>query len=287
MKTILLTGASGQIGSFLLQRLAGEDVSTLAVSRQPQSVSFGEQWLICDLFQSDPFDQVDHVDVWIHAGVLTLSVPWLASAARAGVKHIITFSTTSIFTKLHSSSPEECVLIERIRRAEQEVAQQCAALAMRWTILRPTLIYGRGTDQNIAFITSMIQRFGFFPLIAGGAALRQPVHADDLAKAVIDIMASSSACNRAYNLSGGEVLSYQAMVTRIFAALAKPVRMVNVPPMLYKIILLMLKHTIPRYAFIHTSMVDRMQQDMVFDHTEASRDFAYQPRSFQPLQGSE
>jgi len=284
LKNILLTGASGQIGYFLLQRLEHQNRSIIAVSRQPQKALFGEQWVICDLLHNDPFEQTGSVDIWIHAGILTLSIPWLASAARAGVKHIITFSTTSIFTKLDSSSPQESALVEGIRNSERDVIEQCGQWAMRWTILRPTLIYGRGTDQNIAFITQMIQRFGFFPLVGSGAALRQPVHADDLAIAVMQIMATRQAFDHAYNLSGGEVLSYKEMVIRIFASLRKPVRTISISPMIYKTMIVTMKHVVPRYAFIQTSMVDRMHRDMVFDHDEASRDFDYQPRSFQPLQ---
>jgi len=278
---LLLTGATGQIGYFLLQHLTHENVTITAVSRQPHTSSAGEQWIICDLLHEDPFTQVGHIDVWVHAGILTLSVPWLTSASQSGVKHVITFSSTSIFTKLNSSSQKECVLMDRIRHAERELAEQCEHLSMHWNILRPTLIYGRGTDQNITFITNMIQRFGFFPMVGDGKALRQPVHAEDLAKAAWSLVTSDHALNRAYNLSGGEVLTYQELVTRIFTSLQRPIRILRVPPILYKCMIIIMKKLNHRYAFIQTSMVDRMAMDMTFDHSDAQKDLGYQPRDFQ------
>jgi len=280
LKKILLTGATGQIGYFLLQRLTHEHVITTAVSRKPQRALFGEQWMLCDLSKNDPFDQINTMDIWIHAGLLTLCVPWLAAAAQAGVKRVVTFSTTSIFTKLNSSSQAESALIERIRQAEIDVAKRCEQLGMNWTILRPTMIYGRGADQNITFITNMINRFGFFPLVGRGDALRQPVHADDLAKAAWDVVTSIKSFNHAYNVSGGEILSYKDMVKRVFEKQGKPARIISLPPTLYKGMIILIRHTMPRYAFVQTSMIDRMTMDMLFDHADATADFNYHPRSF-------
>jgi hypothetical protein len=55
---------------------------------------------------------------------------------------------------------------------------------MGWTILRPTLIYGAGIDRSITPIVQRALRLRLFPIpLAGG--LRQPVHADDIARAVV------------------------------------------------------------------------------------------------------
>jgi len=279
---ILLTGATGQIGDFLLQRLNNTRMDTVAVSRQPQVSRFDETWMICDLLHDNPFVKSGDIDTWIHAGLLTLTLPWLESAAAAGVRRLVSFSSTSVFTKIDSSSDKERELIGNIRKAEDAIAEHCKSLGIHWTIFRPTLIYGRGTDQNISFIVSMIQKFGFFPVAGDGMALRQPVHADDLAQAVLEVLTQESAFNRTYNLSGGETLTYTDMVGRIFISLHKSPRVVRINPFIYKCAIIMIKKILPRYAFVQPSMVDRMSMDMVFDHADAIHDFAYNPRPFQP-----
>jgi len=279
---LLLTGATGQIGSFLLQRLHDVNINTFAVSRQSQRARFEEKWIICDLLHDDPFVQSGHIDTWIHAGLLTLTLPWLESAAHAGVKRLVSFSTTSVFTKINSPNDAERKLIGRIRKAEDAIAEHCQQLGIHWTIFRPTLIYGKGTDQNISFIVSMIQRFGFFPVVGNGSALRQPVHADDLACAALDVLNRENTFNHAYNLSGGETLTYRDMVERIFDAMHKSPRIIRIHPMIYKCAITIISKTLPRYAFVKPSMVDRMSMDMVFDHADASHDFAYHPKPFQP-----
>jgi len=279
---MLLTGATGQIGDFLLQRLGDETKQVIAVSRKSQSSHFDEKWIVCDLLHDDPFTKADDIDVWVHAGLLTLTLPWLEPAARAGVKRLISFSSTSVFTKINSSSGRERELIGSIREAEATIAKHCEQLGIHWTIFRPTLIYGRGADQNISFIVSMIQRFGFFPVVGDGLALRQPVHADDLACAVLDALTRESTFDRAYNLSGGETLTYRDMVERVFASLHKNPRIVRINPFIYKCAITMIRKILPRYAFVQPSMVDRMSMDMVFDHADATNAFNYHPRMFQP-----
>jgi len=279
---LLLTGATGQIGGFLLQRLSSVEIKSIAVSRQSQEPRFDEKWIVCDLLHDDPFVKSDHVHTWIHAGILTLTLPWLESAARAGVKRLVSFSSTSVFTKIDSSISAERTLIESIRESEDAIAKNCERLGIHWTIFRPTLIYGRGSDQNISFIVSMIQRFGFFPIAGDGLALRQPVHADDLAQAVVAVLTQENAFDRTYNLSGGETLTYREMVERIFVSLHKRPRMVYIHPFIYKCAIIMIRKILSRYAFVQTSMVDRMSMNMVFDHSDAKADFDYHPRTFQP-----
>jgi len=79
---------------------------------------------------------------------------------------------------------------QRLMRAEAQLEQWAVERQIEWVILRPTLIYGYGRDMNISEIARFIQRFGFFPLIGGGAGLRQPVHSDDVIQACLSAMST-------------------------------------------------------------------------------------------------
>jgi nucleoside-diphosphate-sugar epimerase len=65
----------------------------------------------------------------------------------------------------------------------------CALRQLVLTLLRPTLIYGCGLDQNISRLARII-RLCRCMLVAGQArGLRQPVHADDLAALAVAALA--------------------------------------------------------------------------------------------------
>ncbi len=277
---ILVSGASSQIGYYLLPKLTAAGHQCYGLSRIERQHTDSMHWLQGDLqSETNLFADIQPLDVWIHLGPLSLVDNKLEQSASAGVKRFIGFSTTSIFTKKHTSNTKESDFIQAICQSEQNIQEFCSHAGINWTILRPTLIYGCGRDKNIAFIHKMISKFGFFLIVGSGSGLRQPVHADDLAMACCNALATPKAFNKAYNLSGGETLTYRAMVEKVFHFQNRATRIFIVPTSFLKAIVLLLAY-LPKYKHLTPAMVDRINQDMVFDHSEALEDLDFRPRWF-------
>lgn len=277
--TILVTGASSQIGHFLLPKLTEAGFSVQALSRRPPATGLaGIRWQHCDI-AAGTVPEIPLTGA-IHLAPLPLLPPLLPQLAQLGAKRVIGFGSTSRFTKAASADPAEREYAAALERAEQAIAEFCEPRGIAWTVFRPTLIYGCGMDKNVTAIARLIRRFRFFPLIGGGG-LRQPVHADDLAAACLAAWDRPAAFNRGYDLSGAEVLSYRAMVERIFAAEGVPPRCLPIPLALVRFGIRLLS-LLPRYGYLTTEMADRMAADLAFDHARASADFGYAPRPFEP-----
>ena len=276
---IIVAGATGQIGNFLLPMLLDQGHEVFAISRSKHKDGKA-CWLQCDLNDAKTV-QLPVADVLINVAGLTL-IPDLAKQIRSsGIRRLIAFSSTSIFTKSESSDVREKSMINDLKRAEAEVISLCEELGIGWTLFRPTLIYSLGRDKNITLIDEKIRRFHLFPLVGSGRGLRQPVHASDLATACLQVLNSGKAENRDYNLSGGEVLSYKGMVKRLFVHRGLPPRLIPVPAVLLRLVIMLLR-TFPKYGYLSPNMADRMEKDMVFSHDEATNDFGYLPRPSQP-----
>lgn len=281
-RVIVVTGATTQIGRFLLPRLVGLGFAVRALSRNPPAESgLGVVWHQADI-RRDPLPAVG-AGCLIHLAHLALLPALLSSAtSEQDVARVIAFGSTSRFSKESSPDPHEQAVAAQLAGAEQAVISACEAEGLAWTLFRPTLIYGCGMDKNVTVIAEFIRRFGFFPLVGGGKGLRQPVHADDLASACILALDNPAAFSRAYNLSGGETLSYRAMVERVFARMGKKPRLLPIPlPALQA--LMRIAALLPRYRYFSSAMALRMNQDLCFDHAQARRDFGFSPRGFEPL----
>jgi nucleoside-diphosphate-sugar epimerase len=146
-------------------------------------------------------------------------------------------------------------------------------------ILRPTLIYGTGRDKNINEIARFVRWFGFFPVLGEAMGLRQPIHAEDVAGACVSALQAPGAANRAYNISGGETLSYREMVIRVFDALGRRPRVLTVPLWAFRLAVSLLRF-LPRYRHWSAAMAERMNRDLVFDHAEVALDLGFKPRVF-------
>jgi nucleoside-diphosphate-sugar epimerase len=274
MAKVILTGASNQIGRFVLPQLQQAGHAVTAISRQPPDNTDG--WLQADLRQPTPGLAAEIV---IHAAPLWLLPQWLAGVE--GARRLIAFSSTSRLSKIDSDDEYERGIAAQLATAEQQAIEVCERHGIAWTIFRPTLIYGGGLDKNIRFIAGFIRRFGFFPLYGAGSGLRQPVHAEDLARACLRALDQPATHSQFYSLSGGETLSYRDLVARICDALDKPRRIISIPPPLFRLALL-LAGRLPQFRPVSLSMLQRMNHDLCFDHAAAGRDFGYAPRRFQP-----
>jgi nucleoside-diphosphate-sugar epimerase len=198
---------------------------------------------------------------------------------HSSLERIVVFSSTSVMTKQDTEITIERETLRRLADAEQRIVAACDERGIKWTILRPTLIYKEGRDSNITPLSRLIRRFGFMLLVGGGPGLRQPVHAEDLAIGAIAAARSPAAANKFYSLPGGETLSYREMIGRIFDGLQLPRRMLPVPAALWRIAFALAN---PLFPSANVAMGIRMTKDMTFDAAPAIRDFGWSPRTFHP-----
>mgnify|MGYP001015744493 CR=1 FL=1 len=101
--------------------------------------------------------------------------------------------------------------------------------------------------------------------------------------AALQAVQSAAAANKAYNLSGGETLTYRQMVARIFRAMGRAPRIVPLPMIVWRIgfLALGLVRKGGKNA-ANLEMARRMAVHMDFDHADAARDFGYRPGLFAP-----
>ncbi len=197
-----------------------------------------------------------------------------------GARRVVALSSTSVFTKKTSKDSVEQELAARFAKAEQRLIAWAESQKVDVVILRPTLIYGSGRDRNVSEIARFIRRFGFFPVFGAAAGLRQPIHAEDVALACQRALEAKHLAGCSYNISGGETLTYRDMVVRIFEALSKRPRLITTPLWLFSIAVACIR-VLPRFHDWSVAMAERMNQDLVFDHTGAERDLNLLFRPFQ------
>ncbi len=274
---VLVLGATSLIGGHLLARLKAEDLDPVAFSRRPPTED--ACWIGGDLKDADLDERLP-----VATTVFSLSPIWLLPAAlpalqARGMERLIAFSSTSRFTKADSPDAGERAVAVQLASAEAAVETWCAQHGVAWTILRPTLIYDEGHDENVSRIARLVKRFHVMPLSGRGEGLRQPVHAADLAAGALAAAHAPASRNKAYNLVGGETVTYRVMVDRVFEGLAKAPRSLPMPTWLFGLIMRLAK---PFYPGATVAMGTRMGQDLTFDSADAARDFAWSPRAFHP-----
>jgi len=283
---ISIIGATSMVGEYLLPLLIESYSQVDAYSRRTivsdlKGVSW-QTFTASDLDCRQPRIKYHEVIIpnWICIAPIWVLPEYFALLEKKGARRVVALSSTSCFTKANSTDRAEQAIAARLLESEARLQAWAESRGVEWVILRPTLIYGMGRDKNIAEIARFINRLGGFPLFGKACGLRQPVHVLDVARACLLVLQSPIAVNRAYNISGGETLTYREMVRRVFTALGRTPRMLNIPLWAFRLGVGLLR-CLPRYRGWSLAMAERMNQDLVFDHTDATRDFAFQPKSFE------
>jgi nucleoside-diphosphate-sugar epimerase len=278
-RPVLLAGASSQIGVFAILRLldAGFEVFAISRSGPPRGLPAhaGVQWVS----EPDAIRLAANCDYLLSAGPLDLALR--LCDAVPGLQHAVVFSSTSVVSKQHSPDRKERMLAARMLDLEAQLLSGARSHGMGMTILRPTLVYGCGLDANVSRLAAWCRRFGFVPVSSRASGLRQPVHADDLAAVAVQVLTSKRELPGLLTVAGGETLTYEEMVRRIFGALGKPERLLRLPGWVFAWLAGAVGLLKPGGS-INAQMVRRQADDLVFDDSVAREKLGYDPRPFRP-----
>lgn len=278
-KIVLVTGATSQVGLCVIRRLIASGAGVIAITRKDEIPYYHDnlRWMKKDL--TSPNLNLDGycVDFVVHCAPPWYLPPMLQMLHDAEAKRIIAFGSTLVFSKSLAANDFEKDFVAKLQNAENLFAEKCNVFGIQHTIFRPTQIYGIGLDFGISCIAKIIRRFGMMFVYPPAFGRRQPVHVDDLAVAVMQAMENETTYGKSYNLSGGEVLTYREMLGKLFALYGKKPRIKNstVLPFALDII-----GKISRKKHVNGEIARRMNDDLVFFHDDAERDFAYHPRAF-------
>lgn len=196
---MLVTGASGFIGSHLIQALlrAGHEVYACARDAERLSARFpGAQCLACD-FRQDLDAQrwlprVQNMDAVVNAvGIIRESGGNTFSAlhteapralfdacAQAGVPRVVQISALGADAQASS----------RFHLSKKAADDHLAGLALDWAIVQPSVVYGPGGKSFALF--KALAALPAHPLIADGGQRIQPIHVDDLARGIVRLIES-------------------------------------------------------------------------------------------------
>lgn len=272
---LLVFGASGAIGKCLIERLAGQGVSVMAVSRnQPQRSDPHVIWLQQDLDLS-PVEA--EASALISLGPIRHALDQVQHSPRLG--RVVALSSASTRFKTHSPDSAERRLMAELIGIETELTQLCRRRDILLTLLKPTMIYGTADNKNVQRVAGLTRRVPCVPYC--GRGLRQPVHADDLARLVVDCLKRGESAAGTWFLAGGESLAYPDMLRRIATSAGQTPRLVRLPAFMLKAMLWLARRA-GRLDDIRPAMIDRQRVDLVVDDMPARERLGWNPRPFRP-----
>jgi uncharacterized protein YbjT (DUF2867 family) len=269
---LLLTGATGQVGSALLRRLVddGEDVRCLV--RDPRrlgTMRVRVQIALGDLTDPPSFrNALRGVDTVVHLaatirdqrrgsieevdGIATWRI--VRAAQRAGAERFIFFST------LDASGHHRT----RFHRAKAAAEQAVLESELDWTVLAPSLVYAPG-DRWL----TLLERLSLapaVPLSGAGKARYQPLWAEDAAACAVAALRDPLSAGRRYELAGPDTFSHEEIVRLVLDAIARPKPVLKIPTPIVSRTLKFLERALGDRAFATWDEAELMECSALAEH---------------------
>lgn len=273
---ILLTGATKFLGEHVCRELLSRGLTFDCLIRPTSNTAtlraLGASFVQGDLSKPEtlkdalrPYDTVLNIP-----NLANLPAAALVKAYKAaGIERAVFVSSTGIFTKLDART-------KPLRLAAEKSIRESG---LTYTILRPTMIYGTPEDENIIKLLRLCERLPVVPVVGSGRALQQPVHVEDVAWAVVEVLTKSETYNQSYNIGGGQTLSYNELVKTARRSLGKTQRLVHIPSRPAALVARVARQTgLP--SPVSEEQILRLAEDKAYSLEAAQADFNYQPRPF-------
>lgn len=298
---LLITGASGFLGSALLNDLQGifplravlrqegaSKVLPSGIETVKASLSGNQDWskalfgisaivhcgarvhVMNDQAQ-DPLAEFRLVNV---EGTLQLAT----QAAQAGVKRFIFISSIKVngestvlnhpYTADNPPAPQDPYGISKME-AEDGLRELSSRTGMEVVIIRPPLIYGSGVRANFASMMRSLKQG--IPLPFGGVTnnRRSLVYIGNLIDLIRVCIDHPKAANQTFLVSDDEDVSTSTLLQRLANVLGKPARLVNLSPEIIKL----------AAKFIGKSVVaDRLCGSLQVDITKTKQLLDWKPK---------
>lgn len=222
-------------------------------------------------FLSDAFIDVDTI---VHIAGIRFSKKIIDAAEKNKVRRVILVHTTGIYSKYKMAG-------EEYRKIDSYVYKTCKENRIILTILRPTMIYGNLSDNNVSKFIKMVDTLPIMPVVNGAKYQLQPVHYMDLGKAYYQVLMNEEmTANKDFNLSEGSPIYLREMLRLIGENLDKKVVFLSVPFQIAYIGAIIL-YILTLKKIDYREKVQRLCEPRIFSYEDAKNAFGYNPRNFE------
>ncbi|WP_430619964.1 UDP-glucose 4-epimerase family protein [Vibrio cholerae] len=293
---ILLTGASGFIGSKLLEELPANNILSLGRDNpkgQPSekffkleidndtdySVALSGVGVVVHLAArvhvmndevSNPLEEYREVNT---RGTVNLA----RQAASAGVKRFVFVSSIKVngegtsqdrpFTSADLHAPEDDYGLSK-SEAEQQLFNIGKETGMEIVVLRPTLVYGPGVKANFASLMNLVSKGIPLPFGCITKNKRSLVSVNNLVDLIVTCINHPKAANQIFLVSDDHDVSTSEMVRELAIALGKPTWQLPVPIWCYKLF---------GKLFGKSDIVDRLTGSLQVDISHTKETLGWKP----------
>lgn len=290
-KPVAVTGASGFVGTHLCRALIADGWKVRALVHNPAKAAARLAHLPVELKVGDIRDSDYVTDVFRGSGAVVHLAAVAIEHGDATYEDVNTAATRTVLDAAAHAKVERFVHMSqngadsrspyRFLRSKGEAQDMVVASGLRWTVLRPSVIFGP-EDEFVNVIARLVRLTPLvLPLPGGGRARFQPVFVDDIAKVIVSALRSSSTVGAICPLGGPAPLTLHQMTERILTAMRTDRKIISMPMAMVKPAVAALERIVPNPP-VTTTLLDLLSIDNTVPGNSITSVFEVHPTPFAP-----
>lgn len=246
---ILVAGGTGFLGSAIVRALAKRGEAVAVMSHRPDGAAAAFPGLKVDVRAGDARDAASLTKAvqGIETVISCMQFPnfpvenkkqgytfeevdahgnerLVAAAKSAGVKNYVYLSGAG-------AAPDAA---KHWFRAKWQAEQAIINSGLRYTIIRPSWVYGPG-DKSLNRFVGFAKMLPFVPVIGDGKQRLQPVFVDDVATCAAESIALEAAANKLFEIGGPDVMTMDDVIQTMLSVMGKKRMLLHAPAFLPKL----------------------------------------------------
>jgi uncharacterized protein YbjT (DUF2867 family) len=233
---LLLTGATGLVGSALLRRLVAEGTQVRCLVRDPRRL--GAQRVRVQIALGDLTDPPSFRNALRGVSTVVHLAASIRDQPRGSIEELNGIATWRMVEAAERSGVERFVFLSvldasthhraRFFRAKALAEQAVAEAGVRSTVFAPSIIYAPGDPW-----LTLLERLALLPVmpVSGrGHATYQPIWAEDVADCVsAALRMNGQAAHVRYELAGPQTLSHNEIVRTVLRSVNRSRPLLHIP----------------------------------------------------------
>ncbi|MDE2514680.1 MAG: NAD(P)H-binding protein [Rhodospirillales bacterium] len=264
-------GASGRSGGAVLRALAADAIPAIAVVRSPARLNAPALAVRCaDLGDGATLTAALADATRIVSCAHARFIPAILAAAPPDAR-LVLMGSTRRFTRWPDAHGAGVIAGEAAFRAGRHAG----------VLLHPTMIYGATGEDNVQRLAALLRRLPFVPLPGGGRALVQPIHQDDVTRAILAALDIAWTRPEVLILPGPAPVAYADFVRAVARAAGLPrPRILAVPGALLRAGA-MASPLLPFLPRVRGAEIRRLMEDKDFDPAPAIARLGFTPMTLE------
>jgi uncharacterized protein YbjT (DUF2867 family) len=285
---ILLTGATGFIGSRVLQGLSRKKLHVRCLVRKPKTSDNANITYVT----GDVLDRDSLVDATKGVDTVYYFIHMMGNQPKGEQKKFDVLDRNAIENMVDAcklNGVKRMIHLTGMRNPNEKLSHHLTSRkevediirnsGIDYTVFRASMIIGRG-GAAFDILDTTVKKFPVIPVLGWEDTKVQPIFIDDVIKYLVECLEKKETLNKGYDIGCSQIVTYKELIQQYAEELGLKRTFIRIPGSWHWISSMVLGKLSPVDPNVVYWLIESLQNNMVCEPNDLNKIFGFEPISF-------